>query len=155
MTRDDPNRRWRIIGVGSPVTGDDLGWRAIEALRAAGLDRCAELLALDRPGPALLEYLQPDGAVILIDAMEAGLPPGSIRELRLDELVRAGRMPSSHDFGVADALALAQALKRLPRRLHVLGLQASDGAGTYAWRRDRQRELLQQVRAILDLPDPA
>ena len=155
MTRGAVERHWHIIGVGSPVTGDDLGWKAIEVLRDAGIDRYAELLALDRPGPALLDHLQPDGQVILIDAMEAGLEAGGIRELRLDELVCAGRMPSSHAFGVADTLALAQALNSLPRRLCVLGLQASDGTERYAWHADMQHDLVQRVRAILQLPNQA
>ena len=151
MTHYDSNRRWRIIGVGSPVTGDDLGWRAIEALRDAGLDRYAELLVLDRPGPALLEYLQPDGAVILIDAMEAGLPPGSLRELALEDLIGKAQAPSSHDLGVAETLALARALGSLPQCLYLLGLQAYVAPEGRAWIARTVSSLVEKVCLILNI----
>lgn len=128
MSREDAGRRWRVIGVGSPVAGDDLGWRAIDALRDAGFDRHAELLSLDRPGPALLDHFESADQVILIDAMEAGLPPGSLRDLTLDDLLSVARPPSSHDLGLAESLALARALGSLPRVLRVLGIQRGDGS---------------------------
>jgi hydrogenase maturation protease len=122
---------WRIIGVGSPVAGDDLGWAAIEALEGAGLNRCADLLRLDRPGPALLDYLQGRSRVILIDAMQAGLEPGSVRALSPEELITSAQPPSSHDLGLAETLALARALGCMPARLYVIGVEAGpvlDGA---------------------------
>jgi len=119
---------WRIIGIGSPVAGDDLGWLAIDWLRNAGFDRYAELLTLDRPGTALFEYLQPGGRVILIDAMDAGLLPGTIRELGLDDLLVTARGPSSHEFGLAETLALGNAMGTLPQSMRILGIQASSEA---------------------------
>ena len=119
-------RGWRIIGIGSPVAGDDLGWQAIDALREAGIGRHAELLTLDRPGPALLDHFEPDVHVILIDAMDAGLPPGSIRDLTLDDLLFGALPPSTHHLGLAESLALARALDGLPRVLYVIGLQKGE-----------------------------
>jgi len=114
---------WRIIGVGSPVVGDDLGWAAIAALEEAGLNRCADLLSLDRPGPALLDYLQGRSRVILIDAMQAGLEPGSVRALSPEELIASAHPPSSHDLGLAETLALARALDCMPARIYVIGVE--------------------------------
>ena len=122
---------WRIIGIGSPVAGDDLGWAAIAALEEAGLNRCVDLLSLDRPGPALLHYLQGRSRVILIDAMQAGLEPGSVRALSPEELIASAHPPSSHDLGLAETLALARALGCMPARLYVIGVEAGsvlDGA---------------------------
>ena len=116
---------WWIIGVGSPVAGDDLGWAAIAALQEVGLNRCADLLSLDRPGPALLHYLQGRSRVILIDAMQAGLAPGSVRALSAEELIASARPPSSHDLGLAETLALARALDCMPARLYVIGVETS------------------------------
>lgn len=142
---------WRIIGIGSPVVGDDLGWRAIEALREAGMGRHAELLSLDRPGTVLLDYLDPDGRVILIDAMEAGLFPGNIRELELDDLISNALAPSSHDFGVAETLALAQAVGSLPQCLHLLGLQMPAGPVGENWFAAVEGNLIPKVRSILGI----
>ncbi len=140
---------WRIIGIGSPVAGDDLGWLAIDWLRNAGVDRHAELLTLDRPGPGLLDHLQPDARVILIDAMEAGLPAGTLRELALDDLLAQARPPSSHDLGLAETLALAQALEVLPRQLHLIGIQMTGEGASVPSSEALAGELVRRVRAML------
>ena len=140
---------WRIIGIGSPVAGDDLGWLAIDWLRDAGFDRYAELLTLDRPGPALLDHLQPAGSVILIDAMEANLAPGTVRELPLEDLIVTARPPSSHEFGLAETLALARALGTLPQRLHVIGIQKDCGLVAREWCAEAMVAFPRRVSRIL------
>ena len=140
---------WRIIGIGSPVAGDDLGWLAIDWLRNAGFERRAELFALDRPGPALLDYLQPDARVVLIDAMDAGLAPGTIRELPLTDLIVTARPPSSHEFALAETLALAQALGTLPQRLYVIGIQKDCGFADRGWRAEAMVAFPRSISRIL------
>jgi hydrogenase maturation protease len=153
---------WHIIGVGSPVVGDGLGWAAIEALRAAGLADAHELLTLDRPGPALIEHLTPGTCVILLDAMEAGLAPGSVRELDLEDLIAMARPPSSHHLGLAETLALARTLGVWPQQLHLLGIQTvphtadadsgdpdSDTVGT-DWRQRACADVVARVRVLLE-----
>ncbi|TVP87065.1 MAG: hydrogenase maturation protease [Thioalkalivibrio sp.] len=144
-----PSPLWRIIGIGSPAAGDDLGWLAIDWLRSAGLDRHAELLTLDRPGPALLDHLQPDARVVLIDAMEAGLPAGTLRELVLDDLLAHAHPPSSHHLGLAETLALAQALGALPGHLHLLGIQMAGGGEDLPSSEALAAEVVRRVRAML------
>jgi hydrogenase maturation protease len=112
-----------IIGIGSPLAGDDLGWKAITALQGTPFDVQVRWLTLDRPGPSLLDHLDPENPVILIDAMDADLPPGSLRVLRLEDLLLDALPPSSHQFGLAESLALGQALGRLPAQLHIIGIQ--------------------------------
>ena len=130
------------------MAGDDLGWAAIEGLEEAGLNHVAELLPLDRPGPALVDHFQGRNRVILIDAMEAGLAPGSVRALALEELIVSAHPPSSHGLGLAEALALARALDCMPAHLRVIGIEAGPGL-------DREtlssaiREVVRLVQAIL------
>lgn len=142
---------WRIIGIGSPVVGDDLGWLAIDWLRDAGFDPHAELLTLDRPGPALLDYLEPDVQIILIDAMDAGLPAGTLCGVALDDLLTQARPPSSHDLGLAETLALAKALGVLPVHLHLLGIQM---AGAGAQRPSSETLALEVVRRVSAIMEP-
>ncbi|AHE97963.1 hydrogenase maturation protease [Thioalkalivibrio paradoxus] len=144
-----PAQRWRILGVGSPAAGDDLGWAAIERLRDAGLDRRAELEALDRPGPALIDRFEPSTNVILIDAIQAGLPPGSVRELSVDEVIARARVASTHDLGLAETLLLARALGVLPARLHLIGIEAGAANGDRGWRAKALRDVLDRVRVLL------
>ena len=145
---------WKIIGIGSPVAGDDLGWLAVDWLRSAGFDRRAELLTLDRPGPVLLDYLQPDSKVILIDAMDAGLPAGTLRELALDDLLAHARPPSSHNLGLAETLALARALGVVPMRLHLIGIQMAGGGADFSYSETLVRELGRCVQALMQHSDP-
>ena len=145
---------WKIIGIGSPVAGDDLGWLAIDWLRDVGFDRHAELLTLDRPGPALLDHLQPDAQVILIDAMDAGLPAGTLRELVLDDLLTQARPPSSHDLGLAEALALAKALGALPMQMHLIGIQMACVVEDLRSPNTFAPEIVRRVRALMEPADP-
>ena len=149
MNLPEPPARWRVIGIGSPVAQDDLGWAAIDLLRMAGLDASLELLTLDRPGPALLEYLGPGERVILIDAMQSGRAPGSVRDLALAELIASAGMPSTHALGVAETLRLAQALGAWPERLHLLGIEMGmPGGADSGWRAAALREVLRRIRTL-------
>ncbi len=121
----------RIFGVGSPFGEDRIGWQAIEALNRSGILRgfppgWVSLSCLDRPGARLIEDMNGALAVILIDAMRSGAPPGSLRRLDLDRLEAWGASLSSHGMGVAGALGLACALGQLPERLVILGIEIGE-----------------------------
>ncbi|HSM28395.1 MAG TPA: hydrogenase maturation protease [Thioalkalivibrio sp.] len=154
MNAPQPPARWRVIGIGSPVAQDDLGWAAIDLLRMAGLDASLDLLTLDRPGPALLEYLGRGEQVILIDAMQSGQPPGSVRDLALGELIASAGMPSTHALGLAETLRLAEALDALPERLHLLGIEMGMPGAENGWRAAALREVLRRIRALTECRAP-
>lgn len=115
---------WLILGIGSPEPDDSIGWEAAEFLR-----RCyrhegdIEVELCDRPGTGLLAYFRRAPRVIILDAMHAGLAPGEVRLLSPEQLEGAAVF-SSHDIGVAEALALAGALGELPERLVIVGIEA-------------------------------
>lgn len=113
-----------ILGIGSPEPDDSIGWQAAEYLRRAGsLPSEVRVQVCDRPGVTLLAHFRRAPQVILIDAMKAGLAPGSVRAVPAEELVAAESL-SSHDVGVAEAVALAAALGELPQRLSIIGIEA-------------------------------
>jgi hydrogenase maturation protease len=65
---------------------------------------------------------------VVVDATRSGEAPGTVR--RLPRAAPALRAPaSSHALGVSQALALAEALGRAPRRLELVGVEAGDGTG--------------------------
>jgi hydrogenase maturation protease len=122
------------VGVGSPFGDDRVGWDVVEALqrqdwwRALAGRRLSACLC-DRPGAALAGLLRGVGWAIIVDAAHAtDLPPGTLRWLRPDQL-SPQRAPSSHGFGVAEALALAHALGELPRRVDLLTVAAERFSG--------------------------
>lgn len=115
---------WLILGIGSPAPDDRIGWEAADFLRRRyRYDEDIEVELCDRPGIGLLAYFRRASRVIIVDAMHAGLAPGDVRLLLPEQLEGAGAF-SSHDAGVAEALALADALGELPDRLVIIGIEA-------------------------------
>jgi len=115
----------RVIGIGSSFGADQLGWLALEVLEEAAIPDL-ELIRLDRPGSGLLRYFEGVGIILLIDAVEAGLEPGEIKLLNPADLSQLSCLTSSHGFGVAEALALAETLETLPAELWVAGIGAGN-----------------------------
>jgi hydrogenase maturation protease len=114
----------RVIGIGSPVPGDTLGMELVAQLRDEEKWRRREeieWLLLERPGAALLQYLDGVETVCLVDALEGHQIDGVLR-IDPDSLLSEGAVVSSHHFGVAEALQLAAALQRLPPRLLIYGI---------------------------------
>jgi hydrogenase maturation protease len=122
-----------VVGVGSPFGDDRVGWEVVEALEARSW--WAELAGqrvsvhlCDRPGAALAGLLQGVQWAIVVDAAQGlDTPPGTLRWLNPNQLTSL-RTPSSHGFGVAEALALASALGQLPQRVDLLTIAAAQFA---------------------------
>lgn len=117
-----------IIGVGSPFGADRLGWLAIDALEGGAPFPALQpdFIRCDRPGALLIKQLRQVDAAVIIDAMRAGLAPGTIRKLQAEQLASESVLLSSHGYGVAHALALATALGELPNRLLILGIEMDE-----------------------------
>jgi len=120
--------RVHIIGVGSPFGDDRLGWVAAEWLqRSAVLNRLEPgrivISILDRPGAMLLALWGEADHVILIDGVRSGAVPGTRHRFTASDVTGAFIPATSHGFGVAAALELAQALEIFPRRLLLRGLE--------------------------------
>jgi len=123
-----------IIGVGNIFRRDDGAGPSCASM--VKLKAPAGVKVLIRSGEAadLLECWGPDDDVVIIDAMKAGLTPGSFK--RIDAL--QAKFPvedfkfSSHSFGVAEAVEIGKVLSRLPKSLIVYGIEAGetgDGEG--------------------------
>jgi hydrogenase maturation protease len=117
-----------ILGLGNPLRGDDgIGSAVIASLRDQNLP--PQVVALDGGTPGLEMILTWQGyeRVIIVDAAELGGTPGTwkrlLREdfhLGLDAGVMQGTM---HDAGLAEAMALAEALDILPPELILFCVQ--------------------------------
>ena len=111
----------KVIGCGNPDRGDDqAGLLVSEQLRKYGVQ--AEIHLGDPL--SLLEKWRSDDDVILVDAMMTGAPVGSVRtwDDRLPRL-SAHLEISSHGFDIGKAIELARALKKLPARLRIYGIE--------------------------------
>lgn len=124
----------RVIGLGNTLAGDDgVGIAAVRRLKTvAGL--AAEVVEAERTGVDVLELLRGPEAVVLVDAVRGGRPPGAV--LRLD--VSATPLPpslfprSTHGLTAVDGVELGRALGVLPPVVIVYGVQIASlarGAG--------------------------
>lgn len=126
--------RVRVLGIGSPLGDDRVGWLVAERLRQihAG-NETIDIAVLDRPGPAVLDALADCETAILVDAVVSGGIAGTIHRLDLEsDLDKLPNLLSSHGFGLADSLRLGAALGRLPARLLIYGIEVHPGAATAA-----------------------
>jgi hydrogenase maturation protease len=114
-----------IIGIGNR-------WRRDDGIGPWVADRLAErgLPAVEHSGEGagLIEAWSQARAVIVVDATASGAAAGTL--YRLDavtaELPRHFFRYSSHLFGLAEAIATARTLGRLPEQLIVHGIEGGD-----------------------------
>ncbi|MBI4318269.1 MAG: hydrogenase maturation protease [Chloroflexi bacterium] len=115
-----------IIGCGNLLAGDDAaGLLAARALKNEGVAG-VEIVEAHAGGSALVDIIDGADAVFIVDAMVTGAPPGTIHRFERDDLPAIfSTTASSHDFGVAEALALYRALwrHRTVPRLAVFGIE--------------------------------
>jgi len=114
-----------VIGVGREGRGDDAaGLRAARLVRAL-LWPQVRMVECAGDAPALLEAWRDESAVIVVDALSSGAPPGTVRRIDASgaplpaEFSRA----STHVLGLAEAIELGRSLGRLPRSLVLYGIE--------------------------------
>lgn len=100
-----------VIGLGQPAAGDDaVGIAVVVRLRAQGeMDGVAYETVTD--ATALVERLQAGVPVIIVDALVGTGRPGEVVVLEAERLAGDVRPLSTHGISVAQAIALARALR--------------------------------------------
>jgi len=118
-----------VLGIGNLLAGDDgVGVHVVRAMEDAGprdgLDGDIRVVDGGTMGLELLPLIADSRAVVLVDAVELGLAPGSIRVLEGDALGGVMAHPlSAHQVGVADLLALGRLTGMLPDHVVLVGVQ--------------------------------
>ncbi len=116
-----------VIGLGNVVCGDDgAGVFAVQRLRERWqLPPDVSVVEGGTAGLLLLPCLEDADRAILVDAVDAGEPPGTIQRYAGEELGRpfTGRL-TPHDVGVADLLGAALLVGAPPGEMLLLGVQA-------------------------------
>ncbi len=123
-----------MIGIGSPFGDDRIGWELIEYLAETGFtDQFPSgnitLEKADRPGGLLISLIRDADLAILVDAMQSGRPAGTVCRFLPGDLLPESGLLSGHALGVADTLALGQALGELPRQVVIYGVEMDAAAG--------------------------
>ena len=119
-----------VLGLGNSLQADDgAGPRVVEML-AHHSDLPANVRVMDGglPGWGLPSWLEGWSNLILVDAVDMGASPGEWRCFRWEDhedwvLWMEDEALSLHQPGLANGLALAQALDMLPEKLLLYGIQ--------------------------------
>jgi hydrogenase maturation protease len=118
-----------VIGVGSAQGDDAVGLEIAARLRRGPLPGGVKVVASERPSFALLDGLEGIEALVIVDAVRATGHAGRWRWIPRAELASVERPTSTHGLGVAEGLALAEALDLLPPEVVILGVEAERFAG--------------------------
>jgi len=118
-----------VIGIGNPYRRDDgVGGAVVARLR--GDPAAAHVDAVEEPGDGtrLMSLWRSRDLVVIVDAAVSGAPPGTVHRVEHAEgAAVAGASPvSSHGIGVGAAIALAEVLGALPRRMVIFAVEAAD-----------------------------
>jgi hydrogenase maturation protease len=115
-----------VLGIGNVLWADEgFGVRAVEALHAAfTFPAGVSLQDGGTLGLNLYEPVAPARRVLVFDAIDYGLAPGTLKVLRDGEVPAWGRTKlSPHQTGFNDVLALAQLNGREPETIVAIGVQ--------------------------------
>ena len=115
-----------VLGLGNLLWADEgFGVRAVEALHAAfRFPSGVALLDGGTLGLNLLDDVESSRRLLVLDAIDFGLVPGTLRVLRNAEVPAWTRTRLSvHQNGFNDVLALAQLHDRAPQTIALVGVQ--------------------------------
>ena len=115
-----------VLGLGNLLYGDEgVGIHALHMLRTR-LDPTAGIAFLDGgvAGLDLLPLVESCSHLLILDAADANLAPGSVVERRGEDLLHmAGVCLSEHQLSFQSVLGIAHFRGLLPEHLHLLGVQ--------------------------------
>lgn len=115
-----------VLGIGNVLWADEgFGVRAVEALvRDWELPPGVEAMDGGTQGLYLLNPVMDARRLIVFDAVDFGLAPGTLKSFRDDEVPAWGATKMSlHQTHFSELLALAQLQGRAPRSLLLVGVQ--------------------------------
>lgn len=116
-----------VLGLGNLLMGDDsFGVRAAQALaRRFHWPDGVRVVDGGTLGLDLLPQLEGVERLLIIDALDFGLEPGTLMRLEGEEVPRAfANKLSVHQMGLQDLLAVAELQGHLPQQVVVWGVQA-------------------------------
>ena len=126
MVLDTPTCDTVIIGLGNPLRGDDgVGVRVAQVLAMKDLPSGVEVVDGGTQGLGIVHLMEGHQRAVLVDAAEIGEAPGQFIRFTLDEARPTGEDEhlSVHGAGLREALLLAEALKTLPDKVIIFGVQ--------------------------------
>lgn len=119
-----------VLGIGNLLWADEgFGVRCVEALHER-YEIPAAVCVLDggTQGLYLLPFVEAAKRLIVFDAVDYGLAPGTLRLVEGEDVPRfmGAKKMSLHQTGFQEVLASAQLLGRLPEEILLIGVQPAE-----------------------------
>jgi hydrogenase maturation protease len=126
----DTPARIVVLGIGNLLWADEgYGVRGIEVLqRRYEFAGHVRLIDGGTQGLYLIQHVQEADALLIFDAIDYGLAPGTLKEIRDDEVPRfmGAKKMSLHQTGFQEVLSLAQLTGKYPAHVLLIGCQPEE-----------------------------
>jgi len=117
-----------VLGIGNILLRDEgVGVRVVEAMRGMDLPPGVELVDGGTAGADLLDVIADRRKVIVIDAMDADVEPGTILRPGVEDLAEpANPDVSLHEIGLLETLSMARHLGCAPQEVVIFGVRPAE-----------------------------
>lgn len=140
-----------VLGIGNVLLRDEgVGVHVVRAMEDRPLPPDVELLDGGTSGADLLDVISERDRVIVVDALDADVPPGTILRMAPEDLAGPATSVSLHEFGIGETLAAAGQLKCAPREVTIIAIKPWDIDCGLELSDDMQRCLPRIVGIVLD-----
>lgn len=116
-----------VLGIGNVLWADEgFGVRCVEALQQRyDLAPHVQLIDGGTQGLYLVQHVQQAGSLLIFDAIDYGLPPGTLKVVEDDDVPRfmGAKKMSLHQTGFQEVLMLAKLTEQYPQRVLLIGCQ--------------------------------
>lgn len=116
-----------VLGIGNLLWADEgFGVRAVEALHAAyEFGPSVRLMDGGTQGIYLVQHIRDADLLVVFDAVDYGLPPGTMKLVEGDEVPKflGAKKMSLHQTGFQEVLAMAEMMGEYPADLLLIGVQ--------------------------------
>ena len=119
-----------VLGIGNVLWADEgFGVRCVEALQQQwGFAPHVDLVDGGTQGLYLIQHVQRASHLLIFDAIDYGLEPGTLKLVENDEVPRflGAKKMSLHQTGFQEVLALAQLTEQYPAQVLLVGCQPEE-----------------------------
>jgi hydrogenase maturation protease len=117
-----------VVGIGNPWRNDDAVGLAVARLLEGTLPEAVDVLEREGEPTGLIDSWEEVDTVWLVDAVSSGAKPGTVHRHDASEQELPAELfrTSTHHLGLAEAVELARAVGRLPRRTVVYGIEGAN-----------------------------
>jgi hydrogenase maturation protease len=119
-----------VLGIGNVLWADEgFGVRCVEALQQHwDFAPHVELVDGGTQGLYLIQHVQSARKLLILDAVDYGLAPGTLHQVENEEVPRflGAKKMSLHQTGFQEVLMLAQLTERYPEQVLLIGCQPEE-----------------------------